>query len=294
MPIKKLLSAFAPGEDDNWKSMKVTYTPEEREATVAEAESILSRYDDISDIQKHKIINKFSQVMWWENMYVIDLRHWSEIADAINPSILSYVKGDMRREIFHDLENKFINYDNAQELYGYIDDVLLWKDITITQPTLSHIQDYINTLDGDTKQRVSEHVEYTTDSINFKVKINWQNMLVPFNYHDATKTKDIIKDWNEQVVTKEVNVNGKDIKETYFRWDWLNNTYDLQDTVKKDSLYIDTLDDDLRYVLTDTLYEQLLQVMPAWDYNNRGNWYKAWKQLSWLLGVQFTGYRYDG
>lgn len=128
MPIKKLLSAFAPGEDDNWKSMKVTYTPEEREATVTEVESILSRYNDISDIQKHKIINKFSQVMWWEKIYDIDPRHWSEVADLINPSTLFYIESDIRREIFHDLDNKFINYDNTQELYGYIDDVLWVTD----------------------------------------------------------------------------------------------------------------------------------------------------------------------
>lgn len=110
MPIKKLKSSLStPQEDQTWQDMEVNYTPEDRQKTLDEIEhNILSHYD-ISNAQKQQIINLFSTKMWWDIIYK---NLPNETNKPLSHVIYQDIVSTINKEVFHDLDNTYINYNN--------------------------------------------------------------------------------------------------------------------------------------------------------------------------------------
>ena len=229
----------------------------------------------LSDLHPHDSVKQYNKVLLLRDAYP-QLKqssdpHWQDIF------------------VSNRIEELFVDKDN----FGWSADISMLDKIDIQSDTdyihhaPTHIQEYYNTLDDQTKERVRDHVEYTAEGIDFRVNIDWVDAIIPFHYNNATH-EDVTEDWKELVKTTTVNVDWNDIKETYFNWNWLNSKYNLTNiSGNKSSVPTDLW----WHIPTDTTYEALLKSMPAWDYSSRSNWCKAGKQLAWLLGVQLTGRR---
>lgn len=121
MPIKTIKSIFITPEENNRKSIKVNYESEDKQQTLDEIEKILYYYD-FSNIQKQKIINIFSLKMGGELVYK-DISQEIETHDVAIKIFEDFIS-TITKDIFHDLDNKYINRNDQEVIKNKIGEIL--------------------------------------------------------------------------------------------------------------------------------------------------------------------------